>query len=62
MPFAVLKMHCNDEPPAPSKLRRGVPAELDALVLRLLRKSPADRPASAEDLVVSLRDWLNRAA
>jgi hypothetical protein len=39
-----------------------VPAELDALVLRLLRKDPAERPASAEELVVALRDYLNRAA
>jgi hypothetical protein len=61
-PFAVLKMHCNQEPQAPSKRQRGVPAELDTIVLRLLRKRPEERPANAEELVVALRDWLNRAA
>ena len=61
-PFAVLKMHCNDVPPSPSSRQRGVPPELEAIVLQLLRKSPEERPASAEELVVSLRDWLNRAA
>ena len=61
-PFAILKKHCTEEPPPPSSLRPGVPAELEAIVLRLLRKDPAERPASAEDLVVALRDWLNRAA
>jgi serine/threonine protein kinase len=59
--FALLKKHCTEDPPTPSQLRRGVPPELDAVVLRLLRKDPRDRP-SAEELVVTLRDWLNRAA
>jgi serine/threonine protein kinase len=61
-PFAILKKHCTEEPPPPSSLQPGVPAELEAIVLQLLRKDPAERPASAEDLVVTLRDWLNRAA
>ena len=61
-PFAILKKHCTEEPPPPSSLQPGVPAALEAIVLRLLRKDPAERPASAEDLVVALRDWLNRAA
>lgn len=60
--FAILRKHCSEAPRPPSQVAPAVPAELDALVLRLLAKAPADRPASAEDLVVSLRDWLNRAA
>ncbi len=61
-PFAILRKHATQEPPPPSRIRRTVPPELDAIVLRLLRKEPAERPASAEELVVALRDWLNRAA
>jgi len=61
-PFAILKKHSTEEPPPPSRFEHGVPPELDAIVLRLLRKDPGDRPTSAEELVVSLRDWLNRAA
>jgi serine/threonine protein kinase len=61
-PFAILKKHCSDEPSPPSRIERGIPPELDAIVLRLLGKLPAARPASAEELVVALRDWLNRAA
>jgi hypothetical protein len=60
-PFAVLRQHCTDEPPVPSSVRPGVPAALDALVLRLLAKTPEGRP-TAEELVVALHDWLNRAA
>jgi Protein kinase domain/PEGA domain len=60
--FAILKKHSSEEPPAPSRLERAVPPELDSIVLRLLRKNPEDRPASAEALVLELRDWLNRAA
>jgi hypothetical protein len=61
-PFGVLKKHTSEEPVPPSRVRTGVPAELDAIVLRLLRKRPEERPASAEELVIALRDWLNRAA
>jgi serine/threonine-protein kinase len=60
-PFAVLRKHCTDEPPVPSSLRPGIPEALDALVLRLLAKTPDSRP-TAEDLVVALHDFLNRAA
>jgi len=61
-PFAVLRQHCLSEPPVPSQLRPGLPAELDAIVLGLLRKQPAERTASAEALVIALRDFINRAA
>jgi hypothetical protein len=60
--FAVLKKHCTEEALAPSQLNTRIPGELDALVHRLLGKTPEERPASAEELVVALRDWLNRAA
>ena len=60
--FAVLKKHCAEEALPPSQIRKGIPIELDTLVRRLLAKAPADRPASAEELVVALRDWLNGAA
>jgi len=61
-PYAILKKHCLEEPPAPGRLRPGVPPELDRLVLQLLRKAPAERPTSAEALVIALRDFLQRAA
>jgi SSS family transporter len=61
-PFAILKKHCLEEPQAPSRLKPGLPRELDEIVLRLLRKDVAERPANAETLVIALRDFLNRAA
>jgi serine/threonine-protein kinase len=60
--FAILKKHCSEEPLAPSRLRPGVPPEIDAIVLQLLRKNVAERPASAEALVNALRDFINNAA
>jgi len=39
-----------------------VPRELEAIILKLLSKSPADRYPGAEELVIALRDYLNRAA
>ncbi len=61
-PFAVLRKHVAEPPPPPTSLRPGLPPELERIVLRLLSKSPAQRHASAEDLVLELRDFLNQAA
>jgi serine/threonine protein kinase len=60
--FAILRKHCSEAVRPPSELVAGLPPELERLVLRLLAKSPDGRPANAEELVVALRDWLNRAA
>ncbi|HET7294613.1 MAG TPA: protein kinase [Vicinamibacteria bacterium] len=61
-PYAVLRKHCSEAPPDPASLTPGVAPELATLALRLLEKDPDDRPASAEELVIALRDFLNRAA
>jgi hypothetical protein len=60
-PFGVLQKHCTEPPPAPRALAPQVPAELETIVLRLLAKAPADRFASAEELLLALRAWLDRA-
>ncbi len=53
--IAVLTQHVRDEPPLPSSLSEtGIPAELDRLVLDCLAKDPAERPASAMDLLARL--------
>ncbi|NUP31620.1 MAG: serine/threonine protein kinase, partial [Streptomycetaceae bacterium] len=49
-PFVVMNQHLVKEPSPPSALRPQIPAEVDALVLRLLAKSPGQRPASAAEL------------
>jgi hypothetical protein len=43
-------------------VKPGVPPDLDRIVLQLLRKSPAERTAGAEALVIELREFLHRAA
>jgi serine/threonine-protein kinase len=53
--IAVLTQHVRDEPPLPSSLSEtGIPAELDRIVLDCLAKDPAERPASAMDLLARL--------
>ncbi len=49
-------VHNNLEPP--SRLVRGVPAALDAVVMRGLSKRPEDRFRSAHDMAVALEDAL----
>jgi hypothetical protein len=61
-PFAILQKHLTEIPAPPSAVRPGVPEELDRIVGRLLSKAPEQRYAAAEDLVLDLRDFLNRAA
>src|SRR5207245_9618884 len=45
-----MNMHLSVPPPAPSSVESSVPPVLDALILRLLEKEPANRPASAESV------------
>jgi hypothetical protein len=59
-PFMTLRMHCSDPPTPPSVVTPGCPRELESLVLRLLAKTPEQRPESAEALLIELRDYLNR--
>ncbi|MGH3165417.1 MAG: serine/threonine-protein kinase, partial [Trebonia sp.] len=49
--YQVLSQHVN-QPPTPVGMLRGeVPAEFDALITRLLAKSPADRPGTDTEVV-----------
>ena len=38
------------------------PKELEAIVLKLMAKDPKDRYPGAEELLIELRAWQNRAA
>nr|BFD92024.1 hypothetical protein KitaXyl93_33840 [Kitasatospora sp. Xyl93] len=46
-PVAIAFKHVSEQPLPPSVHRPGLPPALDAAVLRLLAKNPADRPADA---------------
>jgi len=59
-PFLVLQQACSQPPPPPAGLRPDLPPELQAIVLRLLAKHPADRFSNAEELILALRAWLDR--
>jgi hypothetical protein len=61
-PFATLRKHCTEPPTPPSTISPGTPRELEAIILRLLRKDPEERYPAAEPLLVELREYLNRAA
>jgi serine/threonine protein kinase len=50
----ILKAHKSDPIPSLCKLRKDVPESLDELFQKLLAKRPADRPASAEEVVEML--------
>src|SRR5262249_38800830 len=47
-----------EEPVAPRKLDRSIPAELETVALKALAKAPAERYATAQELADDLRRWL----
>jgi serine/threonine protein kinase len=55
---AIINQHVNLPPTPPSELNTSVPAGLDALVLRMLAKDPADRPQSGAETAAALRALL----
>ncbi len=55
---AILHAICYEEPPRPSALQPGVPAELEAICLKCLRKPVGERYVRAADLAADLRAWL----
>ncbi len=67
--IAVAMQHVNDEPAPPRMFNPRIPPQIEALVLRALRKNPDERPASAREFarllasqrVVSEQDTVVRA-
>src|SRR6185437_277174 len=51
---AIISQHINTPPVAPSWHSDRCPPDLEALILRLLAKVPADRPASASEVLLAL--------
>lgn len=56
-PMALMYAHLRTAPEPPSRVRPEVPAALDALVLRMLAKKPADRPRDAAEVARLLQPF-----
>lgn len=53
-PTALARLHLEHVPPAPSRLVPAIPEPVSGLVMRLLEKDPARRPASAAEVADEL--------
>jgi serine/threonine protein kinase len=54
----LLQQISNEEPPRPSKLNRGLPADLETIVLKAMAKDPNQRYESARRLAEDLKRFL----
>ncbi len=54
--YAVISMHVNDKPAAPTTLRADLSPELEAIILQALAKTPAQRQGSMAE-VLSQLEW-----
>jgi serine/threonine-protein kinase len=55
----IMIAHRKERPARPSELRDGIPADLEAVVLRCLAKSPDDRFADVEELEAALANCVD---
>jgi tRNA A-37 threonylcarbamoyl transferase component Bud32 len=56
----LLRQIATDEPPAPRALNAAIPAALETIVLKALRKEPTDRYATAQEFADDLQRYLER--
>jgi WD40 repeat protein/serine/threonine protein kinase len=54
----LLRQIAFEEPPPLRRLERGIPAELEVIVLKAMEKDAQDRYATAQELADDLRRWL----
>ena len=52
--YAVISMHINDKPAAPTTLRADLPRQLEAIILQALAKAPAQRQGSMAEVLSQL--------
>jgi serine/threonine-protein kinase len=52
--MAVMRQHLSEPPPRPRELQPGIPASLEAVLLRALEKDPDRRFASATEMAEAL--------
>jgi serine/threonine-protein kinase len=58
-PRELLNLQCTAAPPAlPDEVRGQLPRGVERLILKLLEKAPADRPASAEEVLAALEPFV----
>ncbi|HEY1377137.1 MAG TPA: serine/threonine-protein kinase [Gemmataceae bacterium] len=55
----LLRQILNDDPPPPRRHCRGLPVELETVILKAMAKRPADRYATAQELAEDLRRFLD---
>ena len=59
----LLQAHATEQPPRPSEVApQGIPASVEAVILRALEKDPADRFQSAKEMAEELRRAMNPRA
>jgi len=58
----LLLMHVNDPPPPPRGINPKIPTDIENLILKMLAKNPADRPASCAEIQTIFEQRLDQYA
>jgi tRNA A-37 threonylcarbamoyl transferase component Bud32 len=56
-PIKIIIMHISDEPTPPSAYNRLIPADIEAIVMKMMSKNPDDRFQTAEELIAALKTF-----
>ncbi|MBN1573603.1 MAG: serine/threonine protein kinase [Deltaproteobacteria bacterium] len=58
--YTIMRRHEEVEPKPPREINPDVPEELEEIVLKMMEKDPKKRYKKVKELLVTLRDYLNR--
>ncbi|MGO8671883.1 MAG: serine/threonine protein kinase [Capsulimonadaceae bacterium] len=56
-PLSIMNQHVNLKPPQIKKFRKDVPPALEEIILKAIRRKPAERWTTMQDFVAALKDW-----
>ncbi len=58
--YTIMRKHEDAVPVAPRKFNQKIPVEIEKIIMKMLEKDPNKRFRSTKELLINLRDYLNK--